>query len=418
MRNWILLLFVSFFAPQCDRAEENTATHGTLISVFGNQNGLVVVTDSMATSTDPSGQVHHTPHAQKLLKYNDRTVCAIAGLGTVVVPAAPNLNSAILGIISSYRDEVKAKDIREPIKSALSGISVLLRYYLESVAEINAVTGHTGEISNYYLEVLMVGFDIDGPAKIGELTLFVERNAAESGQTRWKASELQNEVRVVDKELTHSLKGKRGIAEQVLATSEVSSGYEILKTYAAALKSDKGASLKLAQMEEVQRVIFNLTADVDKEVGGDKQVAVLKDGHISYFDQPGFPEPHRPFGLAIFHGGHFSGTSFDDGARGLGMNEGSGHGSGLSGVVIRGNVVKFFDSVHFDSVGAFPGVPLLLDGNVFVKCVFENTNVIYYGGSLYLDGTNQVINSHVLWGSNSDRRPDIINTILERHFLN
>ena len=50
--------------------------HGTINVILGNENGIVVLTDSMITLTN--GQQSKVP-AQKLFKLDDRTVCTFAG---------------------------------------------------------------------------------------------------------------------------------------------------------------------------------------------------------------------------------------------------------------------------------------------------------------------------------------------------
>ena len=389
-----LFLFLCVFAVRCDAAETDTAIHGTLISAFGNRNGLVVVTDSMGTFKDASGQIRHQTPFQKLLKYDDHTVCAVAGLLNLPVPDVPNLNSAMLGIISRYRDQVKTQGIHESMGSALKGISTLVQFYLQSLAEINADTGRTVDASQYYLEMLMVGYDdLDGLAKIGKLVIKVEANRQDSGTVKWKASEVQNQVTPVQKILIFALKGMTGTARAILKNPELHTDYAILQAYAAARKSDDGASFTLAQMEELQRGMVNLTADVHKEVGGPKQVAVLKDGVISSFDQPSLPEPERPFGLVIHRRGDLQ------------------VGSPVGSILIRGKVVNFYDSMHFYGRSEPLDEPLTLDGNVFVNCVFENMSVLYDGGPVYLDGTNRAINANILEGPNWARRPTTLKSL-------
>jgi hypothetical protein len=76
------------------------------------------------------------------------------------------------------------------------------------------------------------------------------------------------------------------------------------------------------------------------------------------------------------------------------------------------------DEVGFTSggeatMGQFPADSLMLDGNVFVNCVFTNTTVMYDGGPVYLDKTNHAINSHAVEGPNSRNRRDILKSLIE-----
>jgi hypothetical protein len=49
------ILFLLFSIQIVVGQEDPAFTHGTLITAMGNRNGIVVVTDSMITKTDASG---------------------------------------------------------------------------------------------------------------------------------------------------------------------------------------------------------------------------------------------------------------------------------------------------------------------------------------------------------------------------
>lgn len=78
----ITLLLGTYSAGGAD--EYPRATRGTLITAMGNKQGIVLMTDSMITYTDASGRPRQAPNQprQKLMQYNDKWVCATAGILT------------------------------------------------------------------------------------------------------------------------------------------------------------------------------------------------------------------------------------------------------------------------------------------------------------------------------------------------
>lgn len=371
---------------------ENYPATGTLISAFGNANGLVVATDGVASTRNASGRTIRIP-ARKLFRYDDRTVCAIAGLGGTPVPAAPQLNSDILGIVAAYRDQIQSQGIKQPLAVTLSGLSGVLQFYLANFAEINAYTGHEGIVSDYYLELLLVGFDLDGAPKICELIIKAVPNAQGAARPRWTTDQLLRRISPVGRQLTTAVRGMSGIALDALAHPEKIDGYKIFATYRAKMNLDRGASISLDEMEQIQRALINMTANQHPEVGEPKQIAILQGGRIIRFEQQFFAPPSRPFALFVV------------------TNSVLG-----SGLLFRGDFVKLYESTEFNDPPMSPTqLPrfLVLDGSVFLNCTFRNQHLWYDGGSLYLDDTNRNIGSTVGFGPNAGKRPDVVQHLLK-----
>jgi len=371
---------------------QESGSHGTLVSAFGNSQGIVVVTDSMGTSKGRNGIAVHRFPFRKLLKFDDHTVCAIAGLGTTVVPSAPDLNADVMGIVSEYSEQVKAKGIQQPLSVSLAGISALLRFYLEGVAEVNAETGHEDQVDSYYLELLLAGYDLDRKGRIGELVISVKAVAGPEGRRRWHAQELQNDFLEIDGGLKHSIKGIDDVANRALSDPSSVQGYRIFQTYATAKKTDAGSTLTVEQLEELQRALSNLTSDIHREVGGPKQVAILEPNKTVRVEQPDFPAPQKPFSLIIYKNSSLMGAGPH-----IGMTKS----------------VKFYASTRLSDRPYDPVTSnrlpdfLTLDGGVFVNCIFENENLWYNGGPLYIDKSTKNINSHVAFGLDAAKRPDM-----------
>src|SRR5882724_11794180 len=99
-------VFLIFTAKASSGQENYKSTHGTLITVMGNKQGIVVVADSMGTSLDSSGHSQQLAIPfQKLMGYDEHTVCATAGLLSSVSrkksepgrEVLPQLNLQVLG---------------------------------------------------------------------------------------------------------------------------------------------------------------------------------------------------------------------------------------------------------------------------------------------------------------------------------
>ena len=300
-------LSIGALPSQTEIAPENYSTYGTLIGALGNANGIVVFTDSRASYKDAAGAPHHLPgDFQKLIRFNDTTVCAIAGLGTAKVHVAHELDADLLGVVESFRDGLQSYP-RRSILSELGGLAAALTFYLDGIAEINAHTGFGGDVSNYHLALLLVGFDLDGIAKIGKLALQVAPYQQPDGNTRWLTSVKVLTVENIEKRLTPALYGMWDIADHALKQPEKFSGYTILEKYRSSIQKDQGASLSIDDLEEIGRALISLTTEkYQEQVGGARQIAVFQSGKIVRFVQPDFPPPKKPFPINIFIGGSFS----------------------------------------------------------------------------------------------------------------
>lgn len=379
---------------------ENYSTFGTLIGAFGNSNGIVVFTDSRAAYKDAAG-THPSPNpAQKLMRFDDSTVCAIAGLGSSAVHVAHELDADILGVIAAYRDAIQ-KEPRRSIQSELGGISGALTYFLNGIAEINAKTGFERDISDYHLLVLLVGYDLDGVPKIGVLDLKVAPQQQPDGSTRWVTSVGTLTTVKIENQLTYLLGGMYEAAQEALKHPENFSGYEILQKYHLSMQKDRAASISVDDLEELGRALVSLTAERHpKEVGGGKQVAVLSSGRITRFVQPGFVPPRKPFSLVSVSNISISYLSmFDRGP-----------------LSIPESTVKFYEGTRFIGASLPPPAKtqMSLDHSIFVNCTFSNMALWYNGGTLYFDSTNKIENSDLAFGPEAFKHPDQVHELQEK----
>jgi hypothetical protein len=121
---WFAVPFLTLFATVA-AVDGDYSTYGTLIGVLGNKNGTVVFTDSRASYKDAKGVLQIKPgDFQKLLQFDDGTVCAIAGLGSANVHVASELNADILGVIQ--RIAMKVEIMKGSLLRITSGVSLTL----------------------------------------------------------------------------------------------------------------------------------------------------------------------------------------------------------------------------------------------------------------------------------------------------
>lgn len=213
-------------------------TRGTLVTAMGNKQGIVLMTDSMVTYTDASGRSRQAPNEprQKLMRYNDKWVCATAGLLSVPKPnlsprgpdaISPQFQLQVLGLIKFYADAMSTKDSSQSMADALSALSALLRQHFSIHADMDAALGKPEEqnANDYCLELFLAGFDIDGQPKIGRLDISVRSELWLDGKAHWVAIEKENDckLRTIKSELTVCQGGMDTIEKDMLANPD---GYE------------------------------------------------------------------------------------------------------------------------------------------------------------------------------------------------
>jgi hypothetical protein len=381
-------------------AYDNYSTFGTLIGALGNSNGIVVFTDSRASYRDQAGIFHHLPgQFQKLMRFDDRTVCAIAGLGSAKVHVAHELDSNVLGVVESVRDELQ-KHEKQSILFELRALSASLTLYLDGIAELNGQTGYENDVPEH-LQMLLVGYDVDGLPKIGALALNVTPQRQHDGRTRWSTSVGTLEVVNVEHRLVYMLGGMPDVANQALKEPTNLVTYKILEKYRVAKDKDRAASFSLEDLEELGRALVALTAEKYPEViGGDRQIAVLSSGQISRFVQPTFTPPTKPFSLAMIINSSIPYPSFP--------------GSPL--ILFRGDSIKFYEGSLFYGPSPDPLKKghMSLDSGIFVDCTFKNMVLWYNGGTVFFDVANKAEDSELAFGADAFKHPDKVRELQEK----
>jgi hypothetical protein len=381
-------------------AVEPVRTVGTLIGAYGNANGIVVVTDSMLTGITRSGAHVQAPFpGQKLLRLDDQTVCAVAGINQVNVAAFPTLDGDVLGLIEDYRKQLPK---RKSFVQTLQDIGGLLKFYLAETATIQLETKQVKKFEPFDLQLLLVGYDTDGQPKIGSLVISVVPGTG-SGRLEILPKVVEFSPTPIGGEFTYKTHGLDDIAQRILGDPTKVEGYSILEKYSSARASeDCGASLSISDIEEIGRTVLTITSmTYRREVGLNKQVAVFKNGSIATpLDQPRFSDLRKPLPLFVLQDVNLNSVGGDQ-----------------TLIFFEPGGVKFYDSASFASPPPrFPDPRnfVQLDNSIFVGCHFTNQLLYYDGGPLYFDETNVLENTQIMFGPKAAQRPELVRMLHDK----
>lgn len=355
----IACLFFCLTVAPCSLIAQDTV-HGTLITILGNRQGIVVVADSMGT--DRNGNQLRNP-VQKIMQYDDRTVIATAGLLQSGVQVMPNLTTQLLGVIAQYRDNIKAHGVQQSMEDTVQGLVAALSLTMERLANVQAATGVPEDTIGkaFALELRMAGYDVGWKRLIVSVDMGVTPRRLSNGAVIWSTVAGPIHPRQIKDSLEIVPAGLREIEDAMLAHPEQYSDAPIMQEYIKSKKLDDGASLTIEQMKTLGQLFKDRTANVDARVGSKDQIAVIDVGRVEPLDLPGSLLPiTKPI--------PFSTWFCAPGAYILGVGSAGG---------IVGEDVVFEDCT-------FKQLRLELDGKAFVHCVFEDTELYYNGGTLVL----------------------------------
>jgi hypothetical protein len=357
----LMALLSAGTALGAEAPSESFVAHGTLNVVLANENGIVVLTDSMVTI---GSQQLHEP-GQKLFKLDDRTVCAIAGFAFAGgPPTAPALYTESGAIIRDFSKQLAASP-PQTINAKLNALAFLFNFYLSAIANIRDASHIPTPTASYTFELIIAGYDTDDIPKIGTIVL---RTRDERGLD----SEVQNaKIENVGPNLMWKLGGQPDIAQHLLERPESAKDDPVLQAYSASVHSDGGRSLTIDQMKAVAARLAYYTSMTYPSVGGPNQSAVLRKGDLIEVQQPTF----RNAAQSPLHFSLFIDSGFEGG-----------------GVMIARGASAVFIRCHFGRQ------QLALDGNYFLGSEFSSVVLTYDGGITYFDNQNQTSNAVLMIG--------------------
>jgi hypothetical protein len=382
IRFCVILVSILFFSP-VGTYSQDSVRFGTLIGAYGNKNGIAVVTDSRLATLDNNKQPVLLPRpGQKLLRLDDHTVVAVAGVEFIPVQTMESLNADTLGVIQSLRAGITGKPTFDQL---LNEISAVLRFYLTTLTEIKIQTGLSADEIYSPVEVILAGYDLDGSAKIGKVKIQYVPVHQTAKPDSFIAIEVLHKSDSVGDDFVYETGGINDTAEQRLSTP-LKRVYNppALEKYWSALQNHTRKDLTIENLAQLGDSLENETHGKTELVGGLSQIAILEAGHVRSVEPANLFDPLRiPFAISVFKDSSLSG----------GRVLVARHG---------GNSVVFYDTVNFSgetsTTAKFPVASLTLDGNIFVHCTFTNVNLYYDGEQAYFDPSNVFSNSHFMFG--------------------
>jgi 20S proteasome alpha/beta subunit len=363
-----LLLIPSLASAQQQESTDNLIVHGTINVALGNKNGIVVLTDSKLTS---DGHPLSEP-GQKLFKLDDRTVCSIAGLVSAS-GSIPDLNLSASAIIREYAKQ-SALQHPQSIAEKLRALTALFDLHLSAISNLQDSTGKPIRVDDYRVQIIVAGYDIDGRAKIGKVSVVTRKMANGS-----LISENDDpSVDVVEQTLVTRLNGMPDVASNLLLHPESHPDDPTLNRYAIQLHQDGGASLTVEQLVELAKRLAFYTAAAHPEVGGPNQIAIFRNSEAVRVEQQAFPNPPKStIEFSLIVGSKLSATAFTLSIVPLRLTPGA------HGVFIKNE----WDNATQE-----------LDGNYFIGNTFAGAALVYHGGDVNFGPSNHVIDSMLFVG--------------------
>jgi hypothetical protein len=298
----IVLMLWGFSATLNASDHINPVLTGTVNIVLANGNGIVVLTDSNQTETvrfsSESIMQRTSPlPGQKLFRIDDRTVCTVAGFGSVSLsPLFSGFTSSTAGILDTYVEELHRKGGTHSFHEKLTTLRFLFDFRLSGIGNLQKLD--TTQLGDYGFELILAGYDSDGTAKIGKLILSTQLL---NGIFSPVVKELTEKT--VGRELSHETAGiGAGAVENILSYPGKLEDEPDIARYAASIASSHGRSLTVEEMEALATSLARLSALFNSRyfpvrpvgfhslwpIGGPNQVAILKGGILQKLDQPRF----------------------------------------------------------------------------------------------------------------------------------
>jgi hypothetical protein len=393
MKNVVILLAVLGLMVECSRADEQAriqpilgpVLHGTINVVIANDNGMVVLTDSMITATrrDAHGSLVSaqlsTP-GQKLFRIDDESVCSFAGFASADTTPLPDFLNSVSGIMA--RVPVQLSRFKLPFSQKLDVLEGLFTYYLTGVANLRH--SDTGTF-----ELLLAGFDLDGSPKVGRLIL---GTTSEHNSEFLRSVTLERHVfSIAPQTMGIFLNGKRELAGQILMNPERWKANAAIADFENA--TQKHEAMTIEQMQALAVALKEETAKQDNEVGGPNQIAVLRNHKVQSLEQPQFPAVVLPpYEFRIF-----STFTFDEsGAQDKRRRQAIG-----------------FDGFAVMVVNTFIHVNQPLDNAYFANNTFRDCALYYGGGRLLFMDSNTITDTDLFLSPTASRDSSVVQDLLK-----
>jgi len=372
---------------------------GTINIVLANKNGAVVLTDSMLS--DESGPVpipHPELPGQKLFQLDDKTVCAIAGF--VSVPGLfPEFSPSVSSVMKNFSAEL-AKNPPQQLSVKLTALAMLMSLNISAIGALRESANKPLQAKNYNSTLTLVGYDLDGVLKIGQVQLATDPQNITRG-----AIITFMHVDPVGEGFIPKLAGKWETAWNLLSDPGSKPADLLLARLKSSLALDDGASLTLQDLRSLAVSLSRYTAQNEPTVGGDDQIAQIADGQALIVEQKLFPAPQKTlvrFNLmdhAAFAAPK-SGAEQRNPALALFKSNAVVMASGVSALYVHGQFINVSQS---------------LDNQYYYLSRFDDCVISYKGGPFYFDDNNEVTNSYLFLGSDVDTKDPKVSRLISGH---
>jgi hypothetical protein len=219
----VLLLSTGSLVAQSKPADDD-AGHGTINVVLGNDNGIVVLTDSMITLA--GGRQSEIP-AQKLFKVDDRTVCTYAGFAF-----APGEEDFFYVSAASVIQEfiLKVSSQQLSLEEKLNALAYAFTYQLTALSNLRRAARQNDSPFLCWLQLTMVGYDTDGVPRIGQVLL---RNTVDARHVEGSPDDFRMEyaetpvMTSIGKDLVSKVVGLTSVADMLLQNPKTLQGIPV-----------------------------------------------------------------------------------------------------------------------------------------------------------------------------------------------
>jgi hypothetical protein len=369
-----------------DTKNDRGVARGTINVIMGDENGLVVLTDSMLSQSGPDGKVHPLLRpAQKLFRLDSTSVCTIAGFTEAPI-YFPGVEHGISAILQQYAAQLANRPTSLSLRAKRDELNFILENELSLIADIRNIPA---EASQYKFQLTLAGYDTDRKARIVWSTLEITAPPGQSLGASWLVSVAESgEQEVSGRSLAIKIRGVNRLAEEILDRPDGYASDKAISRYR--VSKEGGDSLSLEEMKSLSRALARETSLHYVGVGGDNQVAVLAHGSIIEWEQIVFPpEAYRTFNFNIIMDNIYDPIPEGDFV---------GPSQGVTNLYVH---------------NGFQQTSVLLDDSYFASNTFTRSVVIYNGGRTLFAPNQDVSSSILAIGTKVDQKSDTASHLIK-----
>jgi hypothetical protein len=346
--------------------------HGTLNLCIANKNGIVVVTDSRASSVDLKGNFIAEDWHQKLFQISEKIVVTIAGYNRVPLKKTPLFHAPAAGVILNYIEDMRQKKHEPTYQEVIHALPFLIGFYLDSVSNIKELSEPENKVrpEDYHFVMMVIGDD-NGTMKISEIDVGLKRKQNFTGDYFLSAEESVKEKIINGFESC-------AVGQSVIADSD-------LQQYRKSLKKEELDALPLSKLISMAVSIMGHTMQSNPYVGGVVQLASFQ--NEKFQQSIIFPKPGGPLIKFIsLYGSKFKG--------------------GGTAIKSEGSIVLTVSS-FFEDITVFLGSPYYYFGSTLKNC-----KVIVEDNNFSFDASNQIENSTLSFHETIDRKSEKVKQLI------